>query len=250
MEDINKKLTQNYQNEINTYIKKLMRKGFVLFVNNNGNQSIYNYNVKAGEYLASTYNLNSFAEKIMVDVPNWFNVDFTIHNCINIIVETFPAVTFDEMEALRKYNKATMNIKDEKELKQELKQLNAIIKKKHRPINTTTDDVFEQMQVLVNAGIVCTENRESFMPKKELYKFNTKTKMFDKVNENEINQLLEKTFNSKFNAQLTKVHMFKEWFEYGIRSNLPIKWNNNAKYQKDIYDFEKCKLHKIIKEYN
>ena len=250
MENLNKKLTQNYQKEIMQYIQGLTNKGFVIFVNNNGNQSIYQYNVKAGEYLKSNYNINSLAEQIVSDVPNWFNVDVDRNNCINMIVETLPAVTFDEMEALRKYNKATMNIKDEKELKQELKKLNSIIKKKHRDINTTTDDVFEQMQVLVNAGIVCTENRESFMPKKELYKFNTKTKMFDKVNENEINQLLEKTFQSSFNPKMTKVHMYKEWFEYGIQSNLPIKWNNNAKYQKDIYDFEKCKLHQIIKEYN
>lgn len=250
MENINQKLTGNYQNEVKEYIKKLMRKGFVLFVNNNGNQSIYQYNVKAGEYLASTYNLNSLSEKIMVDVPNYFHVDLNIHDCINMIVETLPSVTFDEMEALRKYNKATMNIQDEKQLKQELKELNTVIKKKHRNINTTTDDVFEQMQVLVNAGIVFTENRESFLPKKELYKFNSKTKMFDKVKENEINQLLEKTFNSKFNPKMTKVHMFKEWFEYGIRSNLPTKWNKNIEYQKNIYEFEKCKLNTIIKEYN
>lgn len=250
MENINKKLTQNYQMEINTYIKKLMNKGFVIFVNNNGNQSIYQYNVKAGEYLQSNYNIHSLADKIVSDVPNWFNVDLNLIECINMIGETLPVVTFDDMEAFRKYNKAITSIRDERELKEELKELNSIIKKKHRQINTTTDDVFEQMQVLVNAGIVCTENRESFLPKKELYKFNTKTKMFDKVNENEINQLLEKTFNSKFNAQLTKVHMFKEWFDYGIRSNLPTKWNKNIEYQKNIYDFEKCKLHQIIKEYN
>lgn len=250
MENINKKLTQNYQMEINTYIKKLMNKGFVLFINNNGNQSIYQYNVKAGEYLASTYNLNSLAEKIMVDVPNYFHVDLNIHDCINMIVETFPSVTFDDMEAFRKYNKATRNIQDEKELKAELKELNSIIKKKHRPINTTTDDVFEQMQVLVNAGIVCAMNNEHFLQKKELYKFNDKTKMFDKVNEEEINQLLEKTFKSTFNIRMTKVHMYKEWFEYGIRSDLPVKWNHNLEYQKDLYEFEKCKLNTIVKEYN
>lgn len=248
--DINKKLSQNYQKEVEEYIKKLMNKGFVLFENNDGNKSIYQYNVKAGEYLQSNYNIHSLADKIVSDVPNWFHVDLNLIECINMIGETLPAVTFDDMEALRKYNKATRNIKDERELKQELKELNSIIKKKHRDINTTTDDVFEQMQVLVNAGIVCTENRESFMPKKELYKFNSKTKMFDKVNEEEINRMLEETFNTTFNIRMTKVHMFKEWFEYGIRSDLPIKWNKNIEYQKNIYDFEKCKLHKIIKEYN
>lgn len=250
MENINQKLTKNYQNEIEQYIKGLVHKGFVLFTNDNGNQFIYNYNVKAGEYLASNFNLHSLSEKIVSDVPNWFNVDLNTNDCINMIVETFPAVTFDDMEAFRKYNKATRNIKDEKELKQELKELNSIIKKKHRPINTTTDDVFEQMQVLVNAGIVCATNNEHFLQKKELYKFNTKTKLFDKVNEEEINIMLEETFNTTFNIRMTKVHMFKEWFEYGIRSDLPVKWNNNDKYQKDIYAFEKCKLNTIIKEYN
>ena len=105
------------------------------------------------------------------------------------------------------------------------------------------------MQVLVNNGIVSASVGDGFFKKIKYYRFNKNDNVFDKVTAEDIRQLLQKELNISLNIRIIQKHMSKDWKTYGINSQLPVKWNNNLKYQKQLYELENNKLTKIINTY-
>lgn len=248
MEDLNTKLTNKYLQQVKDYLEDLTHKGYLIFVNYDGNQSIYHYNVKANDYVKSNDTIMDIVENIQSDVPNPFYVYIDTMKYINMIIEIFPAISSDDIEQFKQYNKAITNIKEEKLLKQELKALKQEFKTKYREINSNSENVFEENQLLINNQIVVYETKGLFR-KIEYYKFNDKENKFNKVTSEEIQKIIAETFNNTLNIRLVERRMKNEFADYGLQSNLPVIWNQNKEYQKMIKNFKNCKLNNIVKTY-
>jgi hypothetical protein len=249
-QDLNTRLTDNYLNQVKEYLKELITKGYVIFVNYDGNQSIYQYNVKIKDFVKSKDNIMDMVENIKLDIPNPFNVPIDTIKYMNMIIETFPAISSDDIDDFQKYNKAVKYIKSEKELKEQLKTLKQEIKLKNRKINPDSETVFEENQMLINAGIVVYVDRKKVFKSKTFYRFNKSNNRFDVVKAEEIKKLIEETFKTEIHIGMVEKRMKNEFAEYGIQSNLPYLWNRNIEYQADIKNLKNCKINKIAESYN
>lgn len=247
-QDLNNKLTDNYLKQVQDYLKDLTTKGFVIFVNYDGNQSIYRYSVKVKDFIPANTNLIELVDSIKRNVPNNFNVPVDTNKYMNMIIETFPAVSLDDIEEFQAYNKAIANIKDEKLLKQELKSLKQEFKGKYREINSNSDSVFEETQLLINNQIIVYEIIGLFR-KMEYYQFNSKENKFNKLTAEEIQKIINETFNNMLNIRLVERRMKNEFADYGVKSKLPVAWNDNQEYIKNIKNYKNCKLNKIAETY-
>ncbi|MBE6505255.1 MAG: hypothetical protein E7Z73_05885 [Methanobrevibacter millerae] len=247
-QDLNNKLTDNYLKQVQDYLKDLTTKGFVIFVNYDGNQSIYRYSVKVKDFIPANTNLIELVDSIKRNVPNNFNVPVDTNKYMNMIIETFPAVSLDDIEEFQAYNKAIANIKDEKLLKQELKSLKQEFKGKYREINSNSDSVFEETQLLINNQIIVYEIIGLFR-KMEYYQFNSKENKFNKLTAEEIQKIINETFNNTLNIRLVERRMKNEFADYGVKSKLPVAWNDNQEYIKNIKNYKNCKLNKIAETY-
>lgn len=251
LNELNEKLKRNYENECKQYLTNLKTKGFIILVDDAGNKHIWQYKANAKEFVKSRYTIASMVDEMLRNVINYYDIPTDYDFYFAILNKTIPAVTVDELNAFYDYNKAVNNIKSDKELKSELKELEAVIKDRSRKINPTNDDVYEQMQVLVNAGIVASDvSTGSILRKIKYYQYNKAKQVFNEITPADIKELLEKTLNITVNERIISKHMQKDWYTYGISSNLPKKWNDNIKYQKTIYKEENNKLNKIINSFN
>lgn len=248
---LNEKLKKNYEKKVRTYLKNLKAKGYIILVDDTENRNIWQYNWKAKEFIPSKYTQSSIIDKTIKEVDNPFAITMEYDEYYIIFEKTIPIVTIDELNSFYEYNKALKNIMTEKELKKELNELEAVIKDRSRKINVTNDDVFEQMQCLINHGIVaCDVSTGSFYRKIKYFKYSKAEQLFKPVSTMEIKELLEKTFNIKINERIIEKRMRKDWYTYGISSKLPIQWNTNLEYQKTIYEQENNKLNTIINSFN
>lgn len=249
--EVNKKLEKNYIKNLKEFVNNLKQKGFIILIDDAGNRHINQYNVRLSEFVPSTKytSIPAIADEMQKEITNYYAIQFDYSFYIDIVTDTLPTITVDELNAFYDYNKAKKNITNEKELKKDFKELENVIKDRTRKLNTTNDDVFEQMQVLINEGIVSASVGDGFFKKIKYYRFNTKDNVFDKVTAEDIQQLLEKELNISLNIRIIQKHMSKDWKTYGISSQLPVKWNNNLKYQKQLYELENNKLTKIINTY-
>ena len=251
LNELNDKLKINYENECKQYLTNLKTKGFIILVDDAGNKHIWQYKANAKEFVKSKYTIASMVDEMLQNVKNYYDIPTDYDFYFSILHETIPAVTVDELNSFYDYNKAVNNIKSDKELKAELKELNAVIRDRSRKINPTNDDVYEQMQVLVNAGIVaCDVSTGSIYRKIKYYQYSKSEQRFIEKKEVDIKELIEKTLNTKVHEGIVHQHMQKDWYTYGISSNLPKKWNDNIDYQKTIYEQENNKLNTIINSFN
>lgn len=249
--EVNKKLETNYKNDLKKFVEQLKSKGFIILCDDAGNRHINQYNVRLSEFVPSTKytSIPAIADAMQKEITNYYAIQFDYSFYMDIVTDTLPTISVDELNGFYDYNKAKKNITNEKELKKDFKELENVIKDRTRKLNTTNDDVFEQMQVLINAGIVSASVGEGFFKKIKYYRFNTKDNVFDKVTAEDIQQLLEKELNISLNIRIIQKHMSKDWKTYGISSQLPVKWNNHLKYQKQLYELENNKLTQIINTY-
>lgn len=251
LNQLNYKLKVIYENECKQYLTYLKTKGFIILIDDAGNKHIWQYKANAKEFVQSNYTIASMVEEIIQNVKNYYDIPTDYDFYFSIVDKTIPAVTNDELNSFYEYNQAVAKIKTEKELKAELKELEAVIKDRSRKINPTNDDVYEQMQVLVNAGIVaCDVSNGSIYRKIKYFQYSKAEQIFKEVTPAEIKELLEKTLNITTNERIINKHMQKDWYSYGISSNLPKQWNDNIEYQKTIYEQENNKLNKIINTFN
>ena len=248
---LNEKLKRNYENECKRYLRNLKTKGFIILLDDAKNKHIYHYNYKAKEFVKSKYTISSMVDKMIKEVENSFCIPMEYQEYYTILEKTLPNVNNDELNNFYKYNEAIKNIKTEKELKQELGELEAVIKDRSRKINPTNEDIFEQMQVLVNAGIVaCNVSNGALYRKIKYFQYSKAEQVFNEKTAMEIKELIEKTLEIKLNERIVQKHMQKDWYTYGISSNLPKKWNDNIEYQKTIYVNENNKINNIINSFN
>lgn len=249
--EINQKLETNYKHDLKQFVEQLRSKGFIILVDDAENKHIYNYNVRLCEFVKSTaYNsIVAIVDAMQKEITNYYAIQLDYSFYMDIVNDILPNITVDELNAFYHYNKAKKNIANEKELKKDFNELKNVIKDRTRKINSTNDDVFEQMQVLVNNGIVSANVGEGFFTKIKYYQFNKKNNVFDEVTAEDIQQLLQKELKLDLNIRVIQKHMSKDWKTYGVNSQLPVKWNANLKYQKQIYELENNKLTKIVNTY-
>ena len=142
LNELNEKLKTNYENKCKQYLTNLKTKGFIILVDDAGNKHIWQYKANAKEFLKSKYTIASMVDEMLKNVTNYYDIPTDYDFYFAILNKTIPAVTVDELNAFYDYNKAVNNIKSDKELKAELKELNAVIKDRSRKINPTNDDVY------------------------------------------------------------------------------------------------------------
>ena len=250
--DLNLKLENNFKNDLIAYVERLRTKGFIILIDDAGNKHIYQYNCKVNEFIPSKQYNTVFviADELQKQVPNYFDVPLDYETYIAIINETLPIFTVDEVNDFYKYNKAVSNLKTKKELETELKNLKETIKDKTRKLNLTNTDVFEQLQVLINNGIVSAMVGVGFYKKIKYYQYDETTKRFKMITAEDIHELLQNELNLDVNVRIIQKHMVKDWRTYGISSQLPVNWNNDLEYQKQIYGLDNNKINKLLDEYN
>lgn len=250
--EINQKLETNYKNDLKKFVEQLRSKGFIILVDDAENKHIYQFNAKVNEFVPSTaYNsIVAIADAMQKQIKNYFSIPLEYDVFLNTVTDTLPVFSADELNNFYEYNKAVSNVKSEKELKKDFKELEATIKDRTRKLNRTNTDVFEQMQVLVNNGIVSASVGDGYFKKIKYYRFNKQNNVFDEVTADDIQELLKKELDVNVNPRKIHKHMVKDWKTYGISSKLPSKWNNNLKYQKTIYEQENNKITKLLEEYH
>lgn len=252
IDELNQKLETNYKNDLKGFVEQLKSKGFIILIDDAGNKHIHQFNVKVNEFIPSREytNIVAIADAMQKSVKNYFDVPLDYDVYIHIINETLPIFTVDEVNNFYKYNKAVSNVKTERELKKELKILEDTIKDRTRKLNLTNTDVYEQLQAVINNGIVSAMVGVGLYKKIRYYQFNKTDNVFDEVTADDIHELLKKELNLNLNTRIIYKHMVKDWRTYGISSQLPVNWNNNLEYQKQIYELENNKINKLLDEYN
>lgn len=252
-DEIKEKLTTNYKNEVTSYLNELKHKGFIIVTDDLNNRSIYHFSIKYDEYIKSEKTITSIIDEIQNNKAiNYFDVAFDFNKYTDLIFDTLPVVTVDDLENFKKYNIALDKIKPAKQLKDDLKQLEKDLKQKQRKIlGTANDDVIEQIQVLINNNIVCSIEKATLYRKIQYYQFNKQKDLFVKVSAIDMQNLFFKTFadDKKLDLNVIERNRKNMYSDLGFKSQLPLIWNANKEYEEIIKKQENSILNKLLKEY-
>ena len=241
MENIYKKLEKNYINEVKKYLRFLKTKGYVLTPTTDREQ-IWKYNARINDFYKA-YTITDIIRDIHEKSPNYFDIVMTDSDYIPIIKEVLPLVTIDDIDLFRKYNEATMKIKDFKEVEKDNKEILTYIKDEKRPVSKTApDDINEQIQALINEGVVFCQYSDGYSLKKNgLFKFNNKEKKWDLLSITSICNILENTFNKDIDPQSIRHHI-KKIYRGVPTSNVPNTYNRQKEYREIIKNFNNPNL--------
>lgn len=254
MEKIKERLTSNYEKDVIEYLETLKTKGFIIVNNDLGNKSIYHYSTKYDGYIESDKTITSIIEDIKTnEAVNYFDVDIDFNVYVDLILKTLPSVHADDLDSFRKYHIAKSKIIDSKELKKDLKKLEADLKQKQRPLlKNAPDDVIEQIQALINNNIVCTIEKATLYKKTNFYQYNKQQDRFIKVSPSDMQKLFTKEFNleTDINKRVIERNRAGMYVDLGFKSQLPVIYNDNKEYEVIIKKEKNSVLNKLLEEYN
>lgn len=237
MNDLYKKLENNYKKEVIDYLKFLQSKGYIL-TRINENSEIWQYNARLNDF-RKKYNIDDFINKELIPhVPNYFDIVFTMADYIKLIEKTFTYVTGNDIDNFKEYVNANKYIKSDTKLKQQLQQLKKQLEENKHFININRpDDTLQQIQLLTNNGVVFSHyNSGSILKKNGLFKYNETSKLFDFISYSDIINILENEFKTPFDTKLIRSNI-KIYHDKLIYTDLPYQWNTNQKYKKIIKDY-------------
>ena len=236
MNDIYKKLENNYKNEIKQYLEFLQSKGYVLTPTTDGEQ-IYKYNARINDFYKA-YTTTDIIRDIQDKTPNYFDIGMTDSDYILLIEEVLPLVTIEDIDYFRAYNEATRKIKDPQLIEKDNKEILEHIKGEKKPVSKTApDDINEQIQALINDGVVfCLYSDGYSLKKNGLFKYNTKSKKWDLLTIQDICIILENTFNKEFDPISIKHHI-KKIYRGVPTSTVPNTYNKQKEYREIIANF-------------
>lgn len=239
--DLYKRLEKNYITEVKKYLEFLKQKGYVLTPTSEGEQ-IWKYNARLNDFYKA-YTITDIIQDIHEKSPNYFDIVMTDSEYIPLIKNVLPLVTIDDIDTFRKYNEAITKIKDPKDIEKDNKEILEHIKGEKKPISKTApDDVNEQIQALINEGVVFCRYSDGYSLKKDgLFRYDKKEKEWEILTVTSICQILQKTFNKDFDVKTIKYNM-KKIYRGVPSSNVPYQYNKQKEYRKIIKNFNNPNL--------
>lgn len=236
MENLYKKLEKNYIEEVKKYLEFLKQKGYILTPTSEGEQ-IWKYNARLNDFYKA-YTIQDIIKDIQEKSPNYFDIIMTDSDYIPLIEEVLPRVTIDDIDTFRKYNEATRKIKDPKDIEKDNKEILQYVEGEKRPVSKTApDDVNEQIQALINNGVVyCLYSDGSTLKKNGLFVYNKKEKEWDILTVSSICSILENVFDKDFDPQQIKYNI-KKIYRGVPSSNVPYTFNKQKQYREIIKNF-------------
>ena len=236
MDDIYKKLEKNYFEEVKKYLEFLKTKGYVLTPTSEGDQ-IWKYNARLNDFYKA-YSIKDIIQDIHEKSPNYFDIVMTDSDYIPLIEEVLPKVTIDDIDLFRKYNEATRKIKDQKDIEKDNTEIIKYVEGEKKPISKTApDDVNEQIQALINNGVVfCQYSDGSSLKKNGLFRYDKKEKEWEILTNTSICQILENVFEKDFDPQTIKYN-YKKIYRGVPSSAVPYQYNRQKEYREIIKNF-------------
>ena len=238
MEKLYSKLENNYFTEIREYLTFLISKGYIL-VNEGEKKAIYGYSARLNDFLPK-YTLTNFIHHLQDKVPNYFDIIVTIQDLINIVVDTLPYATIDDIDNFKAYVEAKKYLKDSKILEADKKKLDKQIQEQKRNIfKNAPNDVQEQIRALHNNGVVYCQYfpSNSVLKRHGFFVFDKASQKYDLLSLSSICTILKKEFSFDFDERRIENNL-KAYRKGLIESNLPNEWNINCERKKIIENFK------------
>lgn len=237
MNEIQEKLKSNYINDVKEYLEFLKSKSYILTLNGE-KYTVWCYNARLNDFYQKC-TVTDLIRDIISHCHNWYDFVVTFDEYTDLIFEILPLVAVSDIDSFRKYNEAKKNLKNKKDLESDRKKLNKELSNHKRPVLLNApDDVQEQIQALINNGVVfCRYSNGYSLKKNGLFIWNQKDGKYDICTTEYICNVLKSVFSSDFDPQRIRWRL-KSYYQGLIESNLPYQWNRNKEYEN------------IIKEYN
>lgn len=228
MNELNRRLYDNYMDEVKEYLEFLKSKGYVL-LNDFGttNIRVNQYNAKTGNFTAK-YEMFELPALILENVPNYYEFDVNT-KIVNMAREILPEVSHEDLRDYSSYLNWAEKLYDGKQLKKEFNELKKI--NKSLEVNSIDKSLYKmpqiQAEVLVKEFVIYVDSKTMA---KGYYKYDKSSNEFKKLNEKNIIELLENYFDVKdFQSFKTLAHMKSTYFNSLVKSDLPIRWNEHVK---------------------
>jgi len=224
MNELSKRLKENYLEEIREYLEFLKSKGFVLIAEyGTTNLRVNQYNAERDKF-SPKYQMYEFPSIILNDLPNYYNLDVN-NDIVNLTREVLPELNHDELRDYLSYIKAGAKVTDSKDLKAEFKQLKKMSKEMSKDLDKSMYEVaYTQAQALAKEFIIYNDSRNS---KKGYYQFNKDSNKFKKISDRDIADILQKCFNHNFNSFSILPNIKNVYMNHIVISDLPIRWNQH-----------------------
>lgn len=246
MEQLKESILKKYQRATKKFIKnELKPKGFII-----NEQGIFKLNVFLNEFVL--IDIEQILKIINENVFNWWEIPTETQKEIiyNNMVELIPNATINEINNYLYYNNTKNNIVGSSELKNDVKTLLNQNKANYKTVYQGGYNSPEyQSQALINNDV--------FYYNGVYYKFNNENKLFDKITNKDIYNILVKEFKDikRDNEQLLlmdiRTYMRDYYKNYVKNSVIPSKYNRNkkaiAKLNEIKPDYEK--VNKIISSF-
>ena len=237
MQELKETILKKYQRATKKFIKnELLKKGYI---KTPGNKIL---KLDPFNYCFIVVDIESIINLINNYVSNFWNIAPETQKDIitNNLIELLPMATEQETEQYINYYNASKNIKNEKELNNNVKALLNQNKKNIKPVFKGGANAPEyQSQALINNNVFyCNQN---------YYKFDDKEKEFIKLNANDILKYVKSSFE---NVNIDKLdimdYMKASYLFFVINTDLPIIYNNNKSKLKTM-EHNKTSYEKINK---
>lgn len=229
MNELNKRLYDNYIQELKEYLEFLKSKGYVLIKDyGTTNIRVNKYNGRKNKFIPM-YELFEFPTVVLNDVPNYY--EFDVNTIIaNLTREILPELTHEDLRDYTSYLNYSERVHDEKKLKKEFQELKKLNKNMEAPkIEKSLYEIPKiQAEVLIKEFVIFADSKGI---EKGYYKYDKSSNNFRKLHEDDIIEILNKYFNVSNVFQRFKIlnNMNKVYLHQLLNSDLPIRWNEHQK---------------------
>ena len=233
------RLKSNYMREVESYLKNLKSRGFII----NEENEILHYTEDGFK------KVDNLTDYIYNGVENYydFNSDDVI---LNLAEDIFPLITNKEIKDYEKYNLMKDNVIASKDMKKELNEIQNTCKAmvNNNPNLINKEDPYLQCNILNKNCVVY----ESSPTSKGYYMFEKSKDRFIRKNYEEIAELLEIELNFKLKSKMQiSTYMRKEYQKMLLNTDFPTRWNKNKDTQDKLNMMKENhdKVNKIVKSF-
>lgn len=245
--NVHDELKKNYTDEVAEAIEFYKSKGYVVVKDRNS--GIYHYTVSNG--FISDVALYEWPVKIKNEVVNYFKVPVDDNDIIELTEKILPVITLDELRNLDKCCNIMKEYTDEDNVKTDLKELQALHKKRTSKIGSNPKDPTTQAEALNEIFVVYSTISKSWYESSSFYQWDKKEKKFKKLTLDGVHELLLDYFKvTKADITYSDVKRNKDKYAKElINTNVPVRWNSYKSFEADLNRYKKeFKLYNTIIE--
>lgn len=243
MNKLKETILKDYIVNVTDYVKELIKKGYIKTPDN----EILKLNVFDVEF--DSVNIESMIDLIDANVSNLWNIPPETQNELisDIVYDLLPVADISECNNYIKYQSLQSKVRKPKDLDNEVKALIKKNEKRHKKVFKGGINSPEyQAQALINENVFYNESDKNY------YVFDSKAKKFNKLNANNIRQILLKYYPNLSASKYDVMDYMKvSYFFFITKTTLPTAYNINKSYLikldeiKDDYD----KLNGIVSKF-